>query len=110
MALGSLCLVGPQMLLLAVVARIAPLPHPHDRTVSRCPTARPLHAPGRSAFFPTCHEGPATQHDFDVVCIGVNTAIPGRPAVKRWAGVEAPVEPETVTHPDDMASIHVRPR
>jgi hypothetical protein len=33
--------------------------------------------PGHHAFFPTCHEGPATVHNYDVVCYGFNVLLPG---------------------------------
>jgi hypothetical protein len=32
--------------------------------------------PGHHAFFPTCHEGNSSVHDYDVVCYGFNMVLP----------------------------------
>ncbi len=62
---------------------------------------------GRSAFFPTCHEGPEKVHKYDVVCYGINMTLEERGAGVDSTGV--PVIPvRVVAAPDQEDLAHAQ--
>ena len=59
--------------------------------------------PGVHAFFPTCHEGPAERHHFDVVCYGINVSLPGVPGWDLMRGSPKALATLTRMFPRDAA-------
>ena len=63
---------------------------------------------GRSAFFPTCHEGPEKVHKYDVVCYCINMTLEERGAGVDSTGVPViPVKVVAAPDQEDLAYAEV---